>query len=553
MTVEDLLHLPALSSAKLIAGSNGLNRNVEWFHIIDIPQILPWINEGDILFSSGYAFQSNHEIMDGLIESLNEKGVSALFIAEEIYLKVVPSQMLAVAEQLDFPLFVFPADTKLRDVTRQLSEYLLGNADAFFQEYDAFQQKTIEIVLNDRMPLQNLVKFLKGKIGVDVLLLDAFGRLLVSGCIRGEYDSFLKNFRQKNIINSIENIGIPITGHHKKSYFYYSLLYNKQIIYLVILKNIEDSSITELILIKNIIGLISGLISTAEVLNNSKLNAQIPLLESILNGQYASESVVYSKAAELGWNMDTSHIAVVFDTNNYNKHIVRNEMNEKQIKEFRNELISELIDMIKRIQGIYPVIRQELVFTSIFKLTSSSSENRIIQSCHEIIYYIQKKYGIDLLVGVSTVCKELTGLSARLMEAKDVIEIIKDMKSTSLATYDQVGLEIIVNRIIMDTNLKQTFIKRMLDLADYDIQYSSDLIQTLRVLVNNQGNVAQTARNLNVHRNTIKYRIQKIEEIIGISLSSANVFLNISILLKIYDIREKDSKNVLCKNIASLD
>lgn len=546
MIVGDLLELPALSSAKLIAGSDGLNRNVEWFHIIDIPQILPWTNEGDVLFSSGYALQTNQEIMEGLIESLYEKGVSALFIVEDLYLKVIPSQMLEVANQLNFPLFVFPAETKLRDVTRQLSERLLGNANVFLQEYDEFQQRTIEIVLNDKLPLQTLVKVLKKKIGADVILLDAFGRLLVSGNIRGEYDDFLKHFRKNNIVDTTQNSGNPITGYFKKAYFYYRIRYKEQIIFLVVLKSIEESNITEFVLIKNIAVLIAALINNSEVLNNSKQEAQIPLLESILNGQYASESIAYINAVEQGWNMDTGHIVVIFETTNYNKYIVKNELNEKQINEFRCKFINELIDMIKRIQSIYPVIRKELVFTTIFKLTTSSSEKKIIDSCLEIIDNMQEKYGIDLLVGVSTVGNELTGLSAKLMEAKDALEVIKEMKSTSLATYDQVGLDILVNRIIMDTDLKQTYLNKMLNLANYDDQYSSNLIHTLRVLVNNQGNVAKTARSLNVHRNTIKYRLQKIEEIIGISLSSSNVFLNISIILKIYDIREKNSKNILC-------
>ena len=203
-------------------------------------------------------------------------------------------------------------------------------------------------------------------------------------------------------------------------------------------------------------------------------------------------------------------------------------------------MISELVEMIKKIQGIYPVIRQDLVFTTIFKLISSTTEKRIIQSCNEIIYNIEKKYGISLLVGVSTDAKELTGLSARLAEAIDVVEILKNMKDTSLAKYDQVSFDILVNRIIRDIDLKEMYLKKMLDLEDYDHNYTSDLVHTLRVFINSQGNVAETARGLDVHRNTIKYRLHKIEEITGIPLSSANVFLNLSIILKIYDMRDKN-------------
>lgn len=545
MTVEELLQLASLSNVKLLGGANGLNREVKWFHIIDIPQIAYWLKEGDMLFTSGYALHMNPEIMEGLIESLNEKGVSALLIAENLYLKEIPAKMIADADKYDFPIFTFPPETTLRNITHQVAELLLKNNDEFFAKYDIFQQDTLNIVLKGKAPLQQLVKLLTCKIGEDVLLLDEFGRIMAAGYVKGDRDEFLRNFRRNISSEETVNLENPVTGYYKKSYFYYHLRYNQQNVFLVVLNNIEHFNIIERIFIKNIVATIASLISNSETLKNSKLIAQIPLLESILYGQYASEELVYSKTEEQGWNMDASHFAVVFDTNNFNRRIVKGDMNERQIKDFKNEIINELIDMIKRIQGIYPVIRQELVFTTIFKLTTTKSESRIIQSCYEIIYYIKKKYEINLLIGFSSIGKELSGLPSKLIEAKEVIEIIKDMKDTQLATYDQVSLDIIVNRVIMDADLKQTFIKKMLVLAEYDIQYSSDLIHTLRLLVNNQGNVAETARSLNVHRNTIKYRMQKIEEILGISLSSANVFLNISIILKIYDLRDKSTEKVL--------
>jgi hypothetical protein len=45
LTIREAMNLPALDHAKVVAGHKGLDKKIEWFHIMDIPQILPWIKK----------------------------------------------------------------------------------------------------------------------------------------------------------------------------------------------------------------------------------------------------------------------------------------------------------------------------------------------------------------------------------------------------------------------------------------------------------------------------------------------------------------------------
>ncbi len=52
-------------------------------------------------------------------------------------------------------------------------------------------------------------------------------------------------------------------------------------------------------------------------------------------------------------------------------------------------------------------------------------------------------------------------------------------------------------------------------LRDYDSQNSTDFLQTLKVFLSFSGNQTLTADHLHIHRNTLKYRLSRLREIVG--------------------------------------
>lgn len=60
-------------------------------------------------------------------------------------------------------------------------------------------------------------------------------------------------------------------------------------------------------------------------------------------------------------------------------------------------------------------------------------------------------------------------------------------------------------------------------LEDYDARKGTELVATLETYMRNNYNVAQTARDFFTHRNTIDYRLKRMEELIGAPLTDPNV------------------------------
>ncbi|MDO4869141.1 MAG: helix-turn-helix domain-containing protein [Bacillota bacterium] len=61
--------------------------------------------------------------------------------------------------------------------------------------------------------------------------------------------------------------------------------------------------------------------------------------------------------------------------------------------------------------------------------------------------------------------------------------------------------------------------KTLQQLQDHDQKHASHLLETLLCYIGCHGDVALTARKMFQHGNTIRYRINKVKEVLGISLS----------------------------------
>lgn len=70
-------------------------------------------------------------------------------------------------------------------------------------------------------------------------------------------------------------------------------------------------------------------------------------------------------------------------------------------------------------------------------------------------------------------------------------------------------------------------------LMDYDMRQNADLIKTLEAFFNCHGNLSQTAESLIVHRNTLLYRMNRINEIAEIDLNRPETRLALHLALTI--------------------
>ena len=80
-------------------------------------------------------------------------------------------------------------------------------------------------------------------------------------------------------------------------------------------------------------------------------------------------------------------------------------------------------------------------------------------------------------------------------------------------------------------------------LRDYDLAHETDLLESLRVYLTHNRSIGESAAALYIHRNTMNYRIARINELTGVDLGDPDVFCHLLFSFYALDYREKLLKN----------
>jgi PucR family transcriptional regulator, purine catabolism regulatory protein len=81
--------------------------------------------------------------------------------------------------------------------------------------------------------------------------------------------------------------------------------------------------------------------------------------------------------------------------------------------------------------------------------------------------------------------------------------------------------------------MRRFYVETLGPLVEHDERKQGDLIRTLEGFFKANGNLAQAATNLDVHRNTLVYRLERISELTGLDLDDADNRLILNLALKV--------------------
>ena len=106
-------------------------------------------------------------------------------------------------------------------------------------------------------------------------------------------------------------------------------------------------------------------------------------------------------------------------------------------------------------------------------------------------------------------------------EARLAVNVGEAEGRTLLAFEDTGAYRLLLGAMSEDPGELERFYAETIEpLAAYDEQYETELVQTVEAYLDNDGNVAATAKQLFTHRHTIRYRLERAKELCGHDVSS---------------------------------
>jgi PucR family transcriptional regulator, purine catabolism regulatory protein len=121
MTVRALLERPRLQLT-LVGGEMGLDGEITWAHASDLPSPWDWMGPGELLLTNGTGIGHAPDAQVRFLERLARIGASGLVIGLGTGGAPLTAELAARSEELELPLLTVPYSVRFSDIIRMVAE-----------------------------------------------------------------------------------------------------------------------------------------------------------------------------------------------------------------------------------------------------------------------------------------------------------------------------------------------------------------------------------------------------------------------------------------------
>ncbi|MCD1286872.1 MULTISPECIES: PucR family transcriptional regulator [unclassified Brevibacterium] len=572
LTVADVLELPSMREAKLIAGSAGLDKVVELSNVMEVPDILPWVKPGELLLTTAYPIRDRPEDLAGLLETFDQHGMAAIGLKSGRYLEHIPEAAVSAADALGLPLIHLGENVGFDEI---MQDVLTGNLDRRAQviaRTEASMRELVDVVVGGG-DLADVCRMLAQWTGVAAAVTTLDGRvrcLRTADEGRSSADVYGLMCFDRSGRFLVEDEPAGVTGQGSQAGGLGRSVPTDELIRHAPASATDESAIAEGMNWGNVV-IESGRKPTDDDLpaaknlgrivafGNQTLRADdfrlleqaaaaaalvitreqaITAVESkyrtdfvleVLRGHIASTDRVLSHAHSLGWDLDRPiSIAVAEVDSDADSTDARN---KRTMQALFADAWTKVITQFDPRAAVVGSGDQVIV------LLEAESREKITGRMEEFVSAVRGFGGggrRQFSVGISRPAEGVSRLASAYQEAMRALEVGRQLASgQGLRHYDSLGVYRLLLQVGEQAELR-SFAEEVLGplASDAKAEYAG-LRETLQELLDHNLNVAETARALFFHYNTLRYRIGKLEQMVGPFTEDPDLRLSLALALQI--------------------
>lgn len=261
------------------------------------------------------------------------------------------------------------------------------------------------------------------------------------------------------------------------------------------------------------------------------------LFASILYSDDLSELDIAHRAEHYGINLNQPHFVVAFDIDHFTKEVLNQNMSEEKINTYKESLLSYIKSECYAV-GLTRVITMMQGDAVLVLLPSKIfSEKHLSES----VVRIQKRFltenNMTVSVGVGEIYYHIDEFAKSAEEAKEAVKAIHiEERENKVVYYRDIGIYFLISQI-KERRYMESYVEKLLGpLIEADKFSDSNLCETLKCYFAHGCNSNETAQTLFLHRNTMRYRLEKISNLLHRDLNNVDdcMELNIAFYIKKY-------------------
>jgi purine catabolism regulator len=525
----DAHYLTVLRRARIVAGKHGLNREVRWVHIVDMPDVLPWVRPGQLLLTTGYSWPREPGQQQNLIRALAEKKLAGVGLAVPRFFEHFSETFRVEADRLDLPLLEIPWEIPFAQITEELHTLILGEQTRLIEQSERIHRSLTRAAL-EADSLQDIAETLGDLIHRAVTIEDPEGSVLgyyriaeMEDNVRRESlqkghspPDFLKYLRDSGSQQLIDQATAPIrippaaalgfTGRIVCPIW----LKGKIVGRVWIIEGDEPLSDLDLRAAEHAATVAALQIAHQQALASVEVRVGYSFLSALLEGRFESTPQSLERARLQGFSLDALYRVglLVMDESVPLSH-------EGVIR--RDRLAERLRQRLQQL-GIPPLISvslNQIPFLLPLECDGGQIWSELVAP--EIAFAVSRPY------------PGIAGVRQAYVEA---LEIAPHVRFGTFCRFE----DVLLPRVLAgDVSARQVFLKDIFDPLT-EMQRGEIWTRTLIAFVEADFHLKRAAKTLHIHPKSLRYRLGRISSLIGMELNSPDVRFQLQLAVRLLSI-----------------
>ena len=546
LSLRAVLEMDCLSGATILAGHDGLDRIVSRLNVMEVPDILPWVRPHELLLTTGYPLHGVADTLPALVRELADRGLAGIGVKLGRYLDQLPAAMLAEADRVGLPLIALPKGVGFADVINQVLSAVLNRQAAVLSRAEEVHRALVDIVLTGGgldMVCAELVGILSGA----AMVTSTDGRVVASYGLGGELEAALAldcfDASGRFLVES-EPVGTRAAGTGQGGD-----MRARRAVVRIVAGSLDHGRLVAFSAGRELTGddvhileraaTVAALaITKAQAVSAVESKYQADFLRDALAGRAGEAEHVIAHAHSLGWDIGRPMVVVVAesDPSSTPAQLVPGELRPMQ-----ERFATAWAQVVRRRDARAPVVGFSQEVVTVLGVPHDADSESITRTVRDLVRHVSGDGGggrRSFSTGISRPISSPDELPGAYEQARKAVSVGRQMAGPSALThFDGLGIFRLLTLVPDTAELRSFAAEALGPLISNDTPENADLRMTLSVLLDTNLNVAETSRILHFHYNTLRYRIVKLERMLGPFTTDPNLRLTLSLALLVVQMR----------------
>ncbi|MHB8595311.1 MAG: helix-turn-helix domain-containing protein [Ktedonobacteraceae bacterium] len=527
-SVSNILTLLASRDAQLAGGTEGLERRVTWASRMRarLPAFES-VQGGELALLTLPQLRRLGETLPRLLKSLHHEGIAAVAVAASS-LEALGEDAIAQANALHLPLILLPAAAPIEEIEREVIYFVVSFRGEIERKAAEIAHRLMQFSIQGAN-MESISEHLARSTNKWVIVQNADQRVRLQAAPPNKQLLNLPPLLTDESLwqQSLTRVVTPILIRHET------------VGYLSLVSNDGDFDYLERITLGQVVPILALAFARERERSEVESRYSAEAFTDVVQGNYQQPEEMLARARLLGYDLTLPQTIVVFELAAMEPEYASSSPQAQWNRRVREELLRDwptswIYSETRRVSALLPLNSTN---------TNSEDENAVMTRLERVQARIQQSGNNSTnndssvptySAGMGRIATNLQAIPAAYREAQQALEIGQKLFGEGkLHSFAQLGIYRLLFHLNGQSELREFYSETLGPLLAADTRGDGAFLETLECFFRCNGNLSETARAMHFHRNSLLYRLGRIEEILGRSLEDSELRLSLQIALKI--------------------